>query len=108
MTVSILQELRSAAIAGSCGWHRSGFLKEYVGNVAYFATSVEHAILGEEPLLQFVTHLAATMAQRFYSRTMVFHLLRHCHKRLLRLLLEASQLRFHVLAFLYHGSFLVL
>ena len=108
MTISILQEFWSAAIAGSSGWHRSGFLKENVGNVAYFATSVKHAVLREEPFLQFVTHLAATMAQRFYSRTMVFHLLRQRRKRLLRLLLEASQLRFHVLAFLYHGSLLVL
>ena len=59
MSVSKLQELRSATVASPCRWQRAVETGEDVDERAAHALGVEHDILVEEPPLQGIATLAA-------------------------------------------------
>ena len=67
VAVGILQQLGCAAVASPSRRNCMRGGAEYVDEVALFATCVEHAVLREEPPLQFVAHAAAALSQCGYA-----------------------------------------
>ena len=104
VAVGILQQLGCAAVASPSRRNAVRGGAEYVYEVALFATCVEHAVLREEPALQFVAHASATLSQ--CSHALVVLLCKGMSSRKLGIeaLLESAKVSLQRLTLACHGS----
>ena len=102
MKIGILQELWSAAVAGSRWRHPLWRGGEDGCQVAAFATGVEHGILAEEPLLQTVRLHLAFLSQHGDAVVEFCRLAAWFGECFVPSLLDAAQFRFLILALSDH------